>query len=567
MSEKKRSRGVATLLWKKKQGIDEEVDSLAGIQDLLLQNIQLDALDLLTAEKMACGSRDLFVLIAFLSAAFRRGHLCIEVTKEIIFPDPKLILIAKEKQACDYQDIEKAIQAGFLQVKHVEGVIKEGTRLYFSKAYEEEKRVWQHYKRLKESSCENFIEADFDRSKLNAEQVQAALQAYKSTLSCIYGGPGTGKTYTAGIFLKGYLKSYPQERKQQLRIALAGPTGKSVANLEKSIQRALGDDFEYNKKYFEIKTLHALLGMRRFATQPQNVPPALLAYDLLIVDETSMVDVSLMGQLLSRIPKGAKIVFLGDPHQLPSVGPGELFSRFVELEPAGALTKCERTDLQGILQLASHVKNGAEDEAMALLLEGGREKNGSVCFHPVEHDEGLQELFLKEKERFAAEYHAILTKETDPEERLFSLPRFRLLSPLQDGPWGVKAMNEQFYNACEPILIVQNDYQLNLMNGEIGLLDKKCAYFEAKEGEKLWRVPAILLSHYERAYALSVHKSQGSEFEHVILFLPPGSEVFGRKMLYTAITRAKKKLEIFSSPEILRACIRNECRRLSSLSL
>ena len=110
-----------------------------------------------------------------------------------------------------------------------------------------------------------------------------------------------------------------------------------------------------------------------------------------------------------------------------------------------------------------------------------------------------------------------------------------------------------------PIIITKNDYTLGLTNGQVGVLHNGNAYFEEINGAYR-RIPEVLLSSYEKAFCLSVHKSQGSEFSEVVLYLPEGSERFGRKMLYTAITRAKKKLTIYSALDTLKACIVNDLR-------
>ena len=392
--------------------------------------------------------------------------------------------------------------------------------------------------------------------RLELEQASAIRHALSSPLSCIFGGPGTGKTYTAGIFLQCFLRAYPKNELPFLRIALAGPTGKATANLEKSIQHALGKEYETFKKQIDVKTLHALLGMRRFTSKREV--PTFLPYQLYIVDESSMVDVSLMAEFLAHVRTGAKVLFLGDPYQLPPVEPGEIFSDFVKKENVGGLTKCLRTDLAVILQLASYVKEGNAEQTVELLVRG----DSAATFHCIDNPQTLKKSFENEKERFSKIFTKLLAQKIDPKQLLVELNQFRLLSPLQDGPWGVKTLNRYFHHPLEPVMISQNDYQLNLMNGEIGVLEKEAGYafFLGKKEEEVRKVPAILLSTSERAYALSVHKSQGSEFDHVVLFLPPGSEVFGRKMLYTAITRARKKIEIWGSLETLKACITRDTR-------
>ncbi len=169
--------------------------------------------------------------------------------------------------------------------------------------------------------------------------------------------------------------------------------------------------------------------------------------------------------------------------------------------------------------------------------------------------------------------------EQNPKELLEAFQRFRILTPLRKGPYGVETLNrtlvrhylsktDQWFVA--PIMLVNNDYRLELWNGEVGILVRRKSE-HIQEGDfaifpKRGKVPALLLPKYEYAYCLSVHKSQGSEFDHVLLLMPEGSEVFGRELLYTAATRARKKLEVWGSDEVLEKTINTQSHRLSGIS-
>ncbi|MDB6080807.1 MAG: putative exodeoxyribonuclease alpha chain recD, partial [Chlamydiia bacterium] len=477
----------------------------------------------------------------FLSRAFRQGYLFIEVKESEIFPDPQIFF--------PDEDLSNAIREGFLELQDqaTERYVKKEDRLYLRRAYDAQEKVWLHYHRIKNASCQSSlqlgklkeaVEESLLQGELLKEQAEAIVKASSETLFSIYGGPGTGKTYTAGIFLKLFFRVHQEHN---LRIALVGPTGKATTNLEKSIKRACGDDFAKIEKHIEIKTLHSLLGIRRFKGNDIGRGKAeSLVYHLIIVDETSMVDAALMAEFLSRIQDGTKLLFLGDPYQLPPVEPGDLFAEFVAQKSVShELTHCMRTELVDIVELASLVKSGNSAQVREFLAQS----HPSVSYQAVD-PQMLESYFAQQAEKIFTQFDH----------------NFRLLSPKKEGPWGVEAINKVLHEIAKrehqtvtPIMISKNDYQLELMNGEMGVIEKKIATFTS--GTETREIPSILLSQYELAYCLSVHKSQGSEFNKVLLLLPPGSEVFGRRMLYTAITRARTSIEIWSSPETLMAIL------------
>jgi exodeoxyribonuclease V alpha subunit len=168
----------------------------------------------------------------------------------------------------------------------------------------------------------------------------------------------------------------------------------------------------------------------------------------------------------------------------------------------------------------------------------------------------------------------------EPREMMDAFNRFRILSPLRKGPHGVEAINELFLKKpshAAPIILTKNDRGLELFNGETGVLIRKdlskphfqegdYAIFPGDRPDAIKRVPAVLLPPFEYAYCLSVHKSQGSEFDHVLLMLLEGSENFGNQVLYTGVTRAKRKLEIWCSLATLKKTLSHKSQRLSGIS-
>ncbi|MCC5831620.1 MAG: AAA family ATPase [Chlamydiales bacterium] len=260
-----------------------------------------------------------------------------------------------------------------------------------------------------------------------------------------------------------------------------------------------------------VVTLHALL-KRRY-----------LAADLVLVDEASMIDAELMAALFSSIKQGARLVLIGDRDQLPPVETGQFFADLAEdHELVVELGKCRRAELKEIVDMARAVKEGKPVPTLPMpgfetIAQAVFERNACVLT-PLRHV-------------------------------VDSLNKKLLKRHLEQG-------GRRF-----PIMVRVNDPPLELYNGDVGVVvaDESCAYF----GER--KVPDYLLPHYEYAYVISVHKSQGSEYDEVIVLLPEGSEAFGREMLYTAITRAKKRVEIYAVEGILSQILSKRERRLSGI--
>lgn len=443
-------------------------------------------------------------VLCFLSAAVRQGHLCVEMGQ----PNPCALIP-------EIPHIAALIEEGFAHVPDHPALVKHQGKLYFKRHFEDERHVWQELARIGQAHVEP-IAANFDHLPLLAEQKKAAEHVCLHPLTLITGGPGTGKTTTCAHLVQTLKNSAPG-----LKIEIGAPTGKAAVHLERSL----------GIEGLKGKTLHTLLS---------GALP--LKADLIMVDESSMIDASLMARLLGAVKTGARLVMLGDPDQLPPVGAGALFSDFVQGgSHVAALTQCMRCDLQEIVWFASAVKRGAIEEALACPisrkpLPAPKELVAQVCCSGA-----------------------------------------ALLSPIRKGPYGVDSLNTLFLehylqrwdkgsSFCAPIMIAANNKKLELANGEVGLLYRKkgmepslgdMAVFGQRE------IPAALLPRFEYAWCLSVHKSQGSEFENVVLLLPEGSQGFGRKVLYTGATRARKSLEIWGDEKELRETIAQDGNRVS----
>jgi len=457
----------------------------------------------------------------------------VTITADTIHPNPALFFD---------NEVSEAIRASFFSLPP--GIyplyVKEGSKLYFRRAYEAEATIRENTARLlageplhAEALALRMTRA-LAEGTLSSEQAAALLRAAERPLAPLYGGPGTGKTYCAGLFLKFFLESCSEPLP---RVALTGPTGKATANLEKMVHRALGDTFTQYEKQIDVHTLHALLGRRRNERKSRH---RVLSYDLIIIDESSMIGAELMASLLSSVGGGVRLLFLGDPNQLPPIEGGCPFSVWYE-EEASRGTLCElstshRAKIASIVEFARSIRDGDGFEAEAFLAQkplGICMKHVSVC--------DMQKVLEEEGPRLCDQF-----------------PSVCFLSPCKEGPWGCEAVNSFFalLRGPGPIIVTKNDYDLDLMNGEIGYIEQESAIFPPRAGHTTpYRVPLIVLSQYSPAFCLSVHKSQGSEFERVVLLLPPQAVAFGKKMVYTGVTRAKKEIEIWSAEDSFRASL------------
>ncbi len=560
-------------------------------------------------------------LICFLSLAARNGNLCIKID-ENIKPDP-LILCKSTSFLSSDANVNHELLSHHLTI--LKGLLRKAalnfplelithferlknaefpnTPVCSFKHYFYLQRFWifenqfiNHLKKLVESSpqiqIDNVVLGSniFDlvsRKHLTNEQAEAIKKASSTCLFVLTGGPGTGKTYTAGNLIRLFLESMPEHSKENFSVAIAAPTGKATANLQKSLDSALLNCGQF--KLPRAQTVHSLLGLKHTTSFQQDITT--LSADLILIDECSMLDIQLMIQLFKAIKPGARLILLGDPFQLPPIDAGSEFSTlstyFENSTHHSHLNLCLRTDLQLIVDFAKTIRSGNPDEALKILTSS---ENSNLSFYPINTDAKITQNQLV---NYTFPLLKIPRDRTNPESILQWFNSFRLLSPIRKGPLGVDEINKILLKKMQtesaqngelmvPILITQNNSRLDLFNGEIGVLvlhqnsknpenlqiqKGDYAIFYAKDNvSSIRKLPALLLPPFDYAFCLSIHKSQGSEFDHVLMVLPEESEIFGRPVLYTGATRAKKKLEIWASEVILKRIIASQNNRLSGIS-
>lgn len=357
--------------------------------------------------------------------------------------------------------------------------------------------------------------APFETPQLNPEQSKAIQNVLTHPISLITGGPGTGKTYTAAQIVQAL----------QTTTILSAPTGKAASHLENQIDHPVRSG-----------TLHSLLEVRTPLDYTKEVTT--LDAKLIIVDECSMIDPPLFGRLLSAIGPDTRLVLMGDSNQLPAVEGGSVFADLIASAaiPTTTLTKCMRSDRHEILNLAAAILSGTPQDI----------RNLDLGFADGNIEKIYQKLWQHVKDK--------------------DFSRFRILSTLRKGPLGVDALNaffcEKFSQETDqfPIMIKRNDTRTGLSNGDTGILQGKEALFSGNR-----RFPLHTLPPYEYAYCISVHKSQGSEYDQVLFLIPDGSEAFGREVLYTAVTRAKTTLEIDGNPAQIAAALSRTSGKTSGI--
>lgn len=413
------------------------------------------------------------------------------------------------------------------------------------------------------------------------EQQRAAVAAVgRNATTVITGGPGTGKTSTAA----GVLRAYPNLR----RVAIAAPTGKAAARLDEEVSAKLAGSGIASPPG---TTLHRLLGMHPSRPQePRHHGGNPLPHDLVIVDETSMVSLTMMRHLLAAARPSTRLVFLGDRDQLASVDAGAVLADLVD---AAHLLGGD----QSVVRLAHNYRSNLPIQALASAIRSGDVEaclaafGGGTAAQLVETATagGLDELpELAATLREHASLVLAAAQRGDAVGACAALDRHRLLCAHREGPYGATRWNRlarswlrqvvdgyatSDWYVGEPLLITRNSAALSadaqVWNGDTGVIiaspDGPRAAI-ARASQPLLIAPHLLDGATE-LHAMTIHKSQGSQFEHVSVILPPvGSPLLTRELLYTAVTRARDSVVVYGDRAALVEAVKTPARRASGLA-
>lgn len=425
-------------------------------------------------------------------------------------------------------------------------------------------------------------------------QARAATLALVRSLLLITGGPGTGKTTTIARLLLLLIAQARHTGAAAPRIALGAPTGRAAERMAESLRAAAAqlratpgvDASLCDALPIEARTLHRLLGTIPDSPRFRHDAGNPLPFDVVVVDEASMVDLPLMCKLVEAIPQGARLILLGDRDQLPSVEAGDVLAAIVDAadegEPGRGLSGhrvqlrrgYRQSEALDLAPLADTMRDGDSDSALALLRSGSLR---GVRFH-----EGLLDpLAAATREALLAPWRELATV-ADPATALALAARARLLTALREGPQGAVLLNARIEEALAGahrapyfhgrlILITENSYRHGLFNGDIGVClsgeDGAVVAWFAGGGEGMRGFHPAALPAHSGAFAMTVHKSQGSEFDTVWLQLPGvDTRVVSRELLYTAVTRARSALHLCAGDAVLRAGLSRHAARVSGLS-
>ena len=442
----------------------------------------------------------------------------------------------------------------------------------------------------------------------NDHQAEAVRKALTHNTTVLLGGPGTGKTYTIAGMLHAFysehaLRVSADKPLTPLRVAIAAPTAKAARQVTTSVGLSLSLDHFPQAHAESIKavtgvssTIHRMLGWSpgnrgRFAHHAQNKLP----YDVVIIDEVSMVSLPLMARLLEALAPTTKLVLVGDPQQLKSVEAGAVLPDIASLHVDGIypITKLEFNHRQA-KEGEDKKLNNIGELATKISLAGftAKDADNVLTFIKANHPEitfiALPESIkdpskdshaLKQLDSYLSGYRSALSCAIsgDAQEALAALASVRVLCGHREGPYGVATWNQIVSREVgvpstrgsigQPLLNTRNDLRTGLVNGDTGIVIKTDNGRRVVFATQTSSFEPSALENIEVAFATTIHKSQGSEFETVIVVVPPvGSPLLRRELLYTAVTRARKHLVLIASEDAIKNAVMSTINRASGLA-
>ncbi len=587
--------------------------------DFLFQSGVLEPIDLALARQLPLTLPHtpphplLILAIALVSRAIRQGHAYLDLRQT------RIVLQNGEIFGLPYFEDWRTILVTHPLVGRPDDwkpLILEGHALYLF-------RYWQYEKQLAVDFAQKLRQTpliDYNRLRVGLDRLfaddpsgsqgqrQAAAVAILSQLAVITGGPGTGKTTTLVKIL-----ALLRDQQPDLTIALAAPTGKAAARMAEAIQQGKQSLLHRGQNIAQLpeetQTLHRLLGALPDGVYFRHNRTHPLGVDVLVIDETSMVDMALMAKTVAALRPSARLILLGDSEQLYAVEAGEVLAALANPGAGVTAEQAARLNALGCVSPPIRPEATALHDSVARLTHSYRFAGGGAIgrlatavqqgdVHGVERllDDPPEGLAWVNNEDFEGmlraltsgyeAYWAQVAAGAEPHVLFRALQQFRVLCPQRQGAQGVEAIHARYEHRLQggkpdsadrfyrgrAVMMTRNDYGLQLYNGDLGIAwpatpeRTDLRLFIPQTSGDFRQVSLNRLPHFEPAYAMTVHKSQGSEFEHLLLWLPPQAAPFiTRELLYTAITRAKSRITLWGSRETLINALTRVQNRLSGL--
>lgn len=569
------------------------------VSSLLAQGV-LDSLDVAMAVRLGQAAQehdnDILLTTALCHRWARAGHACLSLAET-----SELSWVSEQGNVTDIKLppvkdlIQKLSQSRLCgHGEPLSPFVLENSRLYLRRYAQAEAIVAARLRALTKTAAvalaknESALLAEAlpntDASELQLQALQSMLTRHLLLLS---GGPGTGKTWLAARLLAVLAKLYSQKRP---RVLLLAPTGKAAQRLAESIRaqaQTLGEPW-LQELASQAQTLHRALGYGYDGPKRHNLSP--LSADWVIVDESSMIDLELMATLLDAIPEGCRLILLGDRRQLAAVGVGSVFADLCQAANiSGSLLDGANIELKqsqrfrddiGIGALAADIRAIENGTANAATITEKILAGGYTGIHVLPSNNKKQ-AWNSELRDLVLQHYTTLQQVTSPADALQALSHFRVLAALREGPFGVQALNNQIQNLFRqrlanlaancPILIDENNHEVGLYNGDTGIsLMQNGHLLVFFEGSEIRSFSPARLPLYSPAYAMTIHKSQGSEYRNIAVVLPNIPEnsrhpLLSRELLYTAITRAREQVWLSANRAAIIAALSRNVERASGL--
>ncbi|WP_213073256.1 exodeoxyribonuclease V subunit alpha [Acinetobacter wuhouensis] len=488
--------------------------------------------------------------------------------------------------------------------------------VYLYRYWQLEQRLATQVLRLKQQAVQQVDVSAYDDLLSDEHQKKALVSAAKNAFNIITGGPGTGKTYTLARIIAVLHQAIPD-----IRIAMAAPTGKAAQRMGEALQNSLSDpklhSFGLDQNLFNPMTLHRLLGLGNQHVPRFNLRQP-LPYDVIVVDEASMLDLNLATMLFEAVPEHCRLILLGDANQLASVDVGSVLAdlqhvellkenrvnllttrrfsddaligkmaRFIQQQKHQQLNEEQiLQDFENEVVQATEIQNIVlqNDVQDVIQLEYLPEKITSAELESYNQklSFGFQPYFETLKNYLSKDENS----DEDIEEVVKAFDLYRILTAVRHGTLGLEQLNREMEKALfaslptlsrqgdwyvgRPVMMTYNDYQLGLSNGDIGICfrhrqqaDQFEVYFPSLNK---WLPATRLPKSMQTAFVLTIHKSQGSEFTHTAVVLDAAAtRLLSQELIYTAITRAKKVVSLLVDQQAFVQSLMISTRRMSGL--